>query len=129
MTEQASTPPRPGTIRSLLGRFVSLALVRAELFSIEAQEQKEALLGQLMLGFLAFCALLFAMMAGLLFVVAVTPASARPWVLGGLALSGLLGCLLLLWRLAVRLQRQPPAFATTLTEIRKDCQSVFNQRG
>jgi uncharacterized membrane protein YqjE len=112
----------------LLGRFVSLVLVRAELFSIEAREQKEALLGQLILCFFAFCALLFAMLAGLLFVVAVTPASARPFVLGGLALVGLLTCLALLWRLAVRIRQQPAAFASTLSEVRKDCQTLFNLR-
>ncbi|MBV8046538.1 MAG: phage holin family protein [Paludibacterium sp.] len=128
MTESSAPSTRPGTLRALLGRFISLALVRAELFSIEAREQKEMLLGQLALGFLAFFALLVALMAGLLFVVVITPVGARPLVLGGIALGALLICLALLWRLVMRLRNQPPAFDVTLTEIRKDCQTLFNLR-
>ncbi|BEV71047.1 MULTISPECIES: phage holin family protein [unclassified Paludibacterium] len=125
MTDSSPRPARAGTIRSLLDRAVSLFLVRAELFSIEAREQKEALLAQLLLAFAAFCALLLTMMAGLLLLVVLTPAAWRAWVLAGVTLVAALSCLLLLWRLMHALQHQPPAFATTLQEVRKDCQTLF----
>ncbi|HJV07120.1 MAG TPA: phage holin family protein [Chromobacteriaceae bacterium] len=120
MTDSVTHTPRPGTLRSFIGGVFSLLLTRAELLSLEAEEQKDRLLATLLLGGLALVCLLLGLMAMLLVIVLVTPASSRPLVLGLMA-SGLLGSggLALLW-LRWQLRRQASPFACTLSEVRKD---------
>lgn len=124
MPEHTTPPHRPGTLRSLLGGFVALALTRAELFGLEAQEQKEQLLHNTLIGVAALVCLLIGLLAALLFVVLLTPPAWRVTLLGGLTLlfAALgFGALLQLQR---RLSRQPAPFATTLAEVRKDWETL-----
>ncbi|BAK75754.1 protein of unknown function [Pseudogulbenkiania sp. NH8B] len=120
MPEHTPTPPRPGSLRSLLGGFVALALTRAELFGLEAEEQKEQLLRNTLIGVAALICLLIGLMAALLFVVLLTPPEWRVTLLGLLTiLFAVLGAAALL-QLQRRLSRQSAPFATTLAEVRKD---------
>lgn len=125
MAARQTNDVRPGTPRSLLGRLLALILVRAELFSLEVDEHKETMIGHLLVGLIAFAALLLALMAGLLLIAVLTPVGARPLVFGlitGLSLLVGLGAALKLRR---RLNRQEPPFALTLREVRKDCQTLL----
>ncbi|HJU49770.1 MAG TPA: phage holin family protein [Pseudogulbenkiania sp.] len=124
MPEPTSPPPRPGSLRSLVGGFVALALSRAELFGLEAQEQKEQLLHNTLIGVAALVCLLIGLLAALLFVVLLTPPAWRVTLLGLLtALFAALGLGALL-QLQRRLRRQSAPFATTLAEVRKDWETL-----
>ncbi|WP_230369239.1 hypothetical protein [Paludibacterium denitrificans] len=72
MTDSVTHTPRPGTLRSFIGGVFSLLLTRAELLSLEAEEQKDRLLATLLLGGLALVCLLLGLMAMLLVIVLVT---------------------------------------------------------
>lgn len=115
---------RPGTLASMLNGVVSLLFTRAELMRIEWQEQQERLLQQITLIALAVLLLLAALIAGLLFVVLLTPQEWRIAVTGTLALLLAAGSLLLLWQVRRRAARAPAAFACTLDELRKDWQAL-----
>lgn len=124
MPERTAPQPRPGTLRSLLGGFVALALTRAELFGLEAQEQKEQLLRNTLIGVAALVCLLIGLLAALLFVVLLTPPAWRVTLLGLLTvLFATLGFGALL-QLQRRLNRQSAPFATTLAEVRKDWETL-----
>lgn len=124
MPEPTSPPPRPGTLRSLVGGFVALTLTRAELFGLEALEQKEQLLHNTLIGMTALVCLLIGLMAALLFVVLLTPPAWRVTLLGLLtALFAALG-LGALRQLQRRLRRQSAPFATSLAEVRKDWETL-----
>ncbi|MEQ6290503.1 phage holin family protein [Vogesella sp. GCM10023246] len=124
MPEPTSPPPRPGTLRSLVGGFVALTLTRAELFGLEALEQKEQLLRNTLIGMTALVCLLIGLMAALLFVVLLTPPAWRVTLLGLLtALFAALG-LGALRQLQRRLRRQSAPFATSLAEVRKDWETL-----
>lgn len=114
------TTPRPGSLRSLLHGAFALLMTRVELFRLEAQEQKDALVGHIVAGAGAVVLLLLGLQALLLCLVVLTPPPWRGAVLGGLALSCLLGGVLVLVWLRRRLERQPPPFATTVAELHKD---------
>lgn len=116
--------PRPGSLRSILNGLVALALTRAELLGIEAQEQQERLIGHLVTGVAAMVALLVGLIALLLFVMTVTPGELRAAVLGGLTAVFLLAGLLLLWWLKRRLALAPQPFSNTLNEVRRDWQTL-----
>ena len=111
---------RPGTVRSVLGRVVSLVLVRAEILTIEAQEHKIALVRQLIWVAAASAFMLVGLMAGMLFLALVMPASVRVAVLGALALGFILLSGLSLWQLKRRFDHQPAPFQLTLSELQKD---------
>lgn len=117
-------PHRPGSLRSLLSSLAALAVTRAELFGIEAQEQQERLLGHVLIGAAALVAVLLSLMAGLLFVMVVTPPQWRALVLGGLALLFLLAAAWLLWLLSRRLNDAPAPFAQSLSEVKKDWRNL-----
>ncbi|RXZ45056.1 phage holin family protein [Crenobacter cavernae] len=116
--------PRPGSLRSLLNGFVSLALTRAELFGIEAHEQQERMIGHLVTGVAAMVALLIGLIAFLLFVMVITPDDLRAAVLGALASLFLVAGAFLLWWLKRRLALAPAPFSSTLTEVRRDWQTL-----
>ena len=124
MTANSSRRPRPGSLRSLLGGFFSLLLTRLELFLLEAEEQKDALLFSLLLGGLALVMLLVGLLSALLLVLVLTPASWRPLLLGGLMLCSSGAGAALLWQLRQRARRSPSPFTDTLTEVRKDWDSL-----
>lgn len=127
MQEQPPSSPRPGSLRSLLNGFVALALTRAELFGLEAQEQKEQLLHNTLIGVAALVCLLIGLLAALLFVVLLTPPAWRVVLLGLLTLLFAVLGLTALLQLQRRLRRQSAPFATTLAEVRKDW-DVLSQR-
>lgn len=127
MQEQPPSSPRPGSLRSLLNGFVALALTRAELFGLEAQEQKEQLLHNTLIGVAALVCLLIGLLAALLFVVLLTPPAWRVALLGLLTLLFAVLGLTALLQLQRRLRRQSAPFATTLAEVRKDW-DVLSQR-
>jgi len=118
--ETTRSTSRPGTVRSVLGRISSLALVRAELFGLEAQEHKIALVNQLVIVAIAFACLLVGLMAGMLFLALAMPPAWRTTILGCLSLGFILLAGLALWQLKRRFDRQPAPFALTLTELQKD---------
>jgi uncharacterized membrane protein YqjE len=123
-----TSQPRPGSLRSILGGFVSLLLTRAELFGLEAQEQKEALLYNMLAGVAALVALLVGLQALLLFIMVLSPEPWRALVLGLLALFFLAGGAIALLRMRRRLHQQPAPFSATLSEVRKDWDSL-NEKG
>ena len=124
MSANSSRSPRPGSLRSLLGGVFSLLLTRLELFLLEAEEQKDALLFSLLLGGLALILLLVGLLSAILLVLVLTPANYRPLLLGGLMLCSIGGGLALLWQLRQRAQRSASPFTDTLTEVRKDWDSL-----
>lgn len=126
MTE--NTPPKPGSVSSILGRLASLAMVRAEMFGLELQERKEAMLANMILAFVAFGALLIALLAGLLCIAALTPPAWRAAVMGAIALLALAVAAGTLWGVRRRLQALPEPFALTLSEIRKDCDTLLRRK-
>lgn len=128
MSESAKRQPRPGSIRSLMGGVFSLLLTRLELFLLEAEEQKDSLLLTLLLGGLALILLLLALLCGLLLILVLIPESSRAMVLGGLTLLSLAGGLGLLWHIRQRAQRSAAPFTDTLTEVRKDWDSLSGRR-
>jgi len=120
MQAASQATARPGTLRSLLGRIVALILLRAEIFSLEAQEHKTALVYNLAIATAAFSLLLLGLFAALLFIALATPTLWRTTVLGGIALTLLLLAGTILWRLKRRLECQSAPFALTLSEVQKD---------
>ncbi|MDN0075475.1 phage holin family protein [Crenobacter sp. SG2303] len=127
MTDNAQQP-RPGSLRSILGGLVSLLLTRAELFGLEAQEQKEALLFDVLTGVAALIAFLVGLQALLLFIMVLSPEPWRALVLGLLAVVFLLGGTFALYRMRRRLHSQPAPFSVTLNEVRKDWE-ILNEKG
>jgi uncharacterized membrane protein YqjE len=127
MSAPIHSAPRPGTLRSLLGRFTALVQVRAELFSLEAQEQKNALISNLLIALFAFGCLLLALIASLIFITLITPPTLRPLVLGLIALTLLLLSVAILWRLMHRMASQPQPFSLSLSEVRKDIDALLGK--
>lgn len=119
--------PRPGTLRSLLGRIVSLILVRAEIFSLEAHEQKIAVVCNLGIAALAFGAGLVGILTGILFVAVLTPPAMRATVLGVIALGFILLALAAIVLLKRRLNNQTTPFALTLSEVQKDWDALHRK--
>ncbi|OWY38773.1 hypothetical protein CEK28_11835 [Xenophilus sp. AP218F] len=119
MSETANRP-RPGSLRSFAGGVVSLLLTRAELLSLEAQELKDDIVGNLFIGMLALVLLGVGLIAGVLLLWVLTPPAWKAWIMGALAAVLLGSALALLWNLRQRLRRQPQPFAVTLQETRKD---------
>lgn len=128
MPDSAKHPPRPGSIRSLMGGVFSLLLTRFELLLLEAEEQKDSLLFSLLLGGLALILLLLALLCGLLLILVLTPESSRALVLGVMTLLSLAGALGLLWHVRQRAYRSPAPFADTVAEVRKDWDSLSGRR-
>jgi uncharacterized membrane protein YqjE len=127
MPAKNPTEARAGTLRSLLGRLTALIQVRAELFSLEAQEQKNALISNLLIALLAFGCLLLALIASLIFITLITPPGLRPLVLGLVALAWLLLSGSALWLLLRRMASQPQPFSLSLTEVRKDIDALLGK--
>jgi uncharacterized membrane protein YqjE len=124
MATESNHAPRPGTLRSVLGRIVSLLLVRAELLSIEAQEHKIALVNNLVIVAAAFACMLVGLMAGMLFLTLIMPPAWRVPVLGCLALGFVMLAAFALWRLKRRFDQQKSPFSQTLSELQKDWEVV-----
>ena len=125
MSRPETASPKAGSLRSIISRLSALILVRAELFAMEAEEQKNRLLHNFLLAGMALLALLFAMISGLILVVALTPPALRITVFAILTLAGLAICLLLFWRIKRRISQQAHPFSLTLSEVRKDCRLLF----
>ncbi|MEN2425840.1 phage holin family protein [Chromobacterium vaccinii] len=112
--------PRPGTLRSFAGGLASLFLTRAELLTLEAQELKDEIVGNLLQGMLGLVLLGCGLIAAVLALWALTPQEWRIAIMAGLALLLCGGGIALLLGLRRRLRRQAAPFSTTLEEIRKD---------
>lgn len=125
MSRPETASPKAGSLRSIISRLSALILVRAELFTMEAEEQKNRLLHNFLLTGMALLALLFAMISGLILVVALTPPALRVTVFAILTLASLAICLLLFWRIKRRISQQAHPFSLTLSEVRKDCRLLF----
>lgn len=128
MSESRPHPPRPGSLRSLLGGVFALLLTRVELFLLEAEEHKDSLLFSLLLGGLALILLLTALLCALLLVLVLTPEASRPLLLAGLMLLSLAAAFGLLWHVRQRAHRGRAPFADTLGEVRKDWDSLSGKR-
>ncbi|MGL6071773.1 phage holin family protein [Craterilacuibacter sp.] len=115
---------RPGSLRSMLEALAALFFTRAELMRIEADEQQERLVANIML--LAGALILFfaALISLLLFVMLVLPPSARVLAAGLFTLGFFLTAFSLLLLLKRRMAHAPKAFALTLAEVKKDWHAV-----
>jgi uncharacterized membrane protein YqjE len=127
MTESTQTSPRPGTLRSLLGLLTSLIQVRSELFSMEAQEQKQTLISNLLIALLSVGCLLLGLIAALIFITLISPPEWRPLLLGSISLILIIGAGIALWHLMRRLESQPAPFSLTITEVRKDLDALLSK--
>jgi uncharacterized membrane protein YqjE len=122
--------PEPGSVSSgllssvkrLFGTSLAVLQNRAELFTVEFQEEKHrqievlVLAGSaLLLGFLGICLLTTV-------VIFLFPAGARLYVAAGLGVLYGLGAVLLLTRVKGKLQTQP--FAETINQIKKDVECL-----
>lgn len=117
------------SVGDLAGTLLSVVRTRLELFSIEASEQKARLL--MVLG-MAFAALLFLMLALLVFSIAVAlyfwPTEQRYLALGLLALLyGLVG-IGFFWAVRRELLFEPMPFSVTLNELKRDMTMVERLR-
>lgn len=126
MTE-AARPFRPGSLRSILTGVLSLLQNRAQLASLEAQEQLERLIGHVVLALLAVVSALIGFIALLLFLAVALPPPWRVAVLGAIALLFALFTLTCLLCLAWRLKHAPQAFTLTRAELQKDWRLLSNK--
>lgn len=100
---------------------VALLATRLELFTLEAQEARDHLLGRLALVLLAVvCLLLALLVASLGIVLYFWPTDQRYLALGGLALLYAVLGLGFAWRVIWRARRDPAPFAVTLDVLRRD---------
>jgi len=120
----ASSPSRPGTLRSLFEGVVALLFTRAELLHIELEEQQERLVGNVVLVASALILLFAAIVALLLFVLLVLPPQHRALAMGLFAASFLATSGILLVILKRRVETAPKPLALTLGELKKDWQAV-----
>ncbi|UTH72633.1 phage holin family protein [Chromobacterium sp. IIBBL 290-4] len=107
-------------MRSFAGGVAALLFTRAELLSLEAQELKDDIVGNLLQGMLGLVLLGCGLIAAVLALWALTPAAWRLAVMAALALLLCGASAFLLLGLRRKLREQPAPFATTLEEVRKD---------
>ncbi len=115
---------RPGSLSALVTGLVRLASTRVELFRIEMAEQQERLVTHVVLAVGALILILAALVTVIVMVAVLTPPGVRGWALLGLLCGFLLAAYGLLRTLMHRMASAPPAFHLTLTEIRKDWQTL-----
>ena len=125
MAEPSSKPPGLLTIlRRLTATVLTTVQTRLELFALELEEERHRFLEMLLWG---AATLFFAMLAVILITLAVVwacPAQARLYVLAGFCLLYLglaVGAALALGR---HFRSRPPAFASTLDQLKKDAASL-----
>lgn len=112
------------SVRRIGGSLLALAHTRAELFSVEIQEERLRTFNYL----LWVGAAVAFMLAGIL--VAVAAVALLLWNtagyagLAGLAIATLAVAALLVWALHRRIQREPEPFAGTVAEFRKDLECL-----
>jgi uncharacterized membrane protein YqjE len=122
----ATTPDHISTVGTLkrLGETVLSTLHnRLELLTLELKEEKYWLTRTLLFASFALVFGLLSIVAILVTVAFLTPAEARPWVMGGICvvcLSGTFFCALMLQK---KLQREPP-LKDTLAELKKDIECL-----
>ncbi|WP_066459576.1 phage holin family protein [Castellaniella caeni] len=108
---------------------VALLATRLELFTLEAQEARDHLLGRLALVLLAVvCLLLALLVASLGVVLYFWPTDQRYLALGGLALLYAVLGLGFAWRVIWRARHDPAPFAVTLDVLRQDAGVLSSAR-
>ncbi|MCG5072946.1 phage holin family protein [Paraburkholderia tagetis] len=114
------THPQHGAVRRLLGSAFAMFHTRLELIGIELAEEKERLLGMLLLG-------LAAMLLGVMALIALTALIAiafwdtwRLQALAGITIVYALGALVCALKARNSWRNAPPVFQATLEEFQKD---------
>jgi uncharacterized membrane protein YqjE len=130
MEASAQTPPvttegvsTAGALRRISETFLSIFHNRLELLTLELKEEKHWAVATLVLAVIAAGLAFTSIIAILVTVAFLVPASARPWVMIGICLvtiAGLVGCV---FALTARLKR-PPMLNETLAELKKDIQCL-----
>ncbi|WP_434777118.1 phage holin family protein [Neisseria sp. Ec49-e6-T10] len=119
MSERASLSV-PSRVKRIAKTIWDLAYIRAKMFSLEAQAQKEQLITMMILLVALSVCVLFGFVALLFGLNAVLSPEARIWVFFILVAFFLVMALFLVFCLARHAANQKPPFYETLQEIKKD---------
>jgi uncharacterized membrane protein YqjE len=114
-----------GTLKRLGETALSTLHNRLELLTLELKEEKYWLVRTLLFASFALVFGLLSIVAILVTVAVLTPAGARPWVMGGICVVCLGGTFLCIMLLEKKLKREPP-LKDTLAEIKRDIECLKN---
>ena len=112
-----------GTLKRLGETALSTLHNRLELLTLELKEEKYWLTHTLLFASFALVFGLLSIVAILVTVAFLTPAEARPWVMGGICVVCLGGTAFCAIMLQKKLQREPP-LKDTLAELKKDIECL-----
>jgi uncharacterized membrane protein YqjE len=112
-----------GTLRRLGETIVSTLHNRLELLTLELKEEKYWLVGTLLFAAFAIVFALLSVVAILVTVAFLTPASARPWVMLGICVVCLGALAFSVLGLMKKLKRPAP-LTETLNELKKDMECL-----
>jgi uncharacterized membrane protein YqjE len=112
-----------GTLRRLGETVLSTLHNRLELLTLELKEEKYWLIRTLLFASFALVFGLLSIVAILVTVAVLTPAGARPWVMGGICVVCLGGTFVCAIALQRKLKRPAP-LVDTLSEIKKDIECL-----
>jgi uncharacterized membrane protein YqjE len=118
-----------GRLRRLLGTGVALLQVRLDLLAIELEEEKRRLFDALLWAVVALLLIGIGLLLLVGWLVWITPAAWRPWVLGGAALVSLAGGMALLRGARQRVASDDGPAPATRAELREDRAALTGRSG
>ncbi len=126
--ERAPSGGLLASAKRLLGGLVASAQTRLEMVALDIQAEQARVIEQIVLAVAAvFLASMSILLLTLLFVVAVWDTAARLPVLGGLTALYWIGAVLCVLALRRRRRNRSRLFGTTLSELRKDWESLLGR--
>ncbi|HWN95782.1 MAG TPA: phage holin family protein [Methylomirabilota bacterium] len=130
MEATAQTPPATakdistaGTLRRISETVLSILHNRFELVTLELKEEKHWAVATLMCAIMAASLAVSSIVAVLVTVGFLVPPEARPWVMIGICVVTIGGCVACVLVLKAKLKR-PPMLADTLAELKKDIECL-----
>lgn len=112
-----------GTLKRLGETILSTLHNRLELLTLELKEEKYWLTRTLLFASFALVFAILSIVAILVTVAVLTPAEARPWVMGGICVVCVGGTVFFMFALEKKLKREPP-LKDTLAELKKDIECL-----
>jgi len=126
-TSSAAAPPNENSAADNLKRLGETVLStlhnRFELLTLEVKEEKYWLTRTLLFASFALVFAILSIVAILVTVAFLTPAEARPWVMGGICVVCVGGTVFFMIALEKKLKREPP-LKDTLAELKKDIECL-----